>query len=175
MSFLVFDPQTDHARSFSLSPAWSRLRVQDPVWNCLILLERLFCVTCLFSSLACNLFVQSKTPWVDSACADCPGFLVLGAAPGPGFRLRLGASDSSPALAFCLMAPWATAWICCLQLPYHTCKNGTQAQVFTAQGGGHADLCVFKGGQACTFRICTSFFVTSLDCLTLLGARDCPL
>ena len=26
---------------------------------------------------------QEKTPWVDSACADCPGFLVLGAAPAP--------------------------------------------------------------------------------------------
>ena len=24
---------------------------------------------------------QGKAPWVDSACADCPGFLVLGSAP----------------------------------------------------------------------------------------------
>ena len=27
--------------------------------------------------------IQGKTPWVDSACADCPGFGVLGAAPAP--------------------------------------------------------------------------------------------
>ena len=26
---------------------------------------------------------QGKTPWVASACADCPGFLVLGAALAP--------------------------------------------------------------------------------------------
>ena len=31
-----------------------------------------------------------------------------------------------------------------------------------------------KGGQTCTFRTCTLFFVISLHCLTLLGARDCP-
>ena len=24
---------------------------------------------------------QGRTPWVDSACADCPGFLVPGATP----------------------------------------------------------------------------------------------
>ena len=24
--------------------------------------------------------IQEKTPWADSACADCPGFLVFGAA-----------------------------------------------------------------------------------------------
>ena len=35
-----------------------------------------------------------------------------------------------------------------------------------------------QGWQTCTFRMCTLFFVTSLHCchcLTLLGARDCPL
>ena len=26
---------------------------------------------------------QGKTPWVESTCADRPGFLVLGAAPAP--------------------------------------------------------------------------------------------
>ena len=34
---------------------------------------------------------------------DCPGFWILAAAPGPGFRLRLGASDCSPELAFCFI------------------------------------------------------------------------
>ena len=28
-------------------------------------------------------YTPANTPWVDSACADCPGFLVLGAAPAP--------------------------------------------------------------------------------------------
>ena len=28
-------------------------------------------------------FSQGKTPRVDPACADCPGFLVLGDAPAP--------------------------------------------------------------------------------------------
>ena len=32
-----------------------------------------------------------------------------------------------------------------------------------------------KGGQTCTFRTCTLFFVKCLHCLTLLEARDCPL
>ena len=32
-----------------------------------------------------------------------------------------------------------------------------------------------KGGQTCTFRTCTLFFAIFLRCLTLLGARDCPL
>ena len=30
-----------------------------------------------------NSQIQGKTPWVAPACADCPGFLVLGSAPDP--------------------------------------------------------------------------------------------
>ena len=41
---------------------------------------------------------QRKTPWVDSACADCPGFLVR-ALPVPGSRLRLGTPD-------CALGAW---------------------------------------------------------------------
>ena len=41
--------------------------------NTLIFLSLVFCFALVFS--------QGKTPWVDSACADCPGFLVLSAAP----------------------------------------------------------------------------------------------
>ena len=37
----------------------------------------------------------------------------------------LGAPDCSPGLAFCFMGPWTFAWICCPQLPYLPCKNGT--------------------------------------------------
>ena len=53
----------------------------------------------------------------------------------PGFHLRLGASDCSPALAFCFMGPWTFAWICCPQLPYHPCKNGTHSTSFYSTGG----------------------------------------
>ena len=63
--------------------------------------------------------------WVDSACADCPGFLVLVFWSCPGFHLRLGALDCSPGLAFRFMGPWTFAWMWCPQLPYRRCKNGT--------------------------------------------------
>ena len=79
--------------------------------------------------------IQRKTPWVDSACADCPGFSGPGCCSCPGFHLRLGASDCCSGLAFCFMGPWTFAWICCLQLPCHPCKTGRTAHVFTAQGG----------------------------------------
>ena len=79
--------------------------------------------------------LQGKTPWVDSACADCPGFLSLECCPRPGFHLRLGASDCAPGLAFCFMAPWTFARICCPQLPDHRCKNGTHSTCFYSTGG----------------------------------------
>ena len=47
---------------------------------------------------------QGKTAWLDSACADCPGFLILGAAPAPASTFRLGASDCAPGLAFCFIS-----------------------------------------------------------------------
>ena len=73
---------------------------------------------------------QGKTTWVDSACADCPGFLGPGCCSCPSFHLRLGASDCSPGLAFCFMGPWTFAWICCSRA-----KTGRTAHVFTAQEG----------------------------------------
>ena len=76
--------------------------------------------------------IQGKTAWVDPACADCPGFVVLGAAPAPG-----STSVSEPQIAhlasILLRGPFA--WICCPQLPYHPCENGTHSTCFTAQGG----------------------------------------
>ena len=82
--------------------------------------------------------IQGKTPWVDSACADCPGFWVL--APWVLLLPRLPPSSRSlglfPGLAFCFMGPWTFAWICCPQFPYYPCKKtGRTAHVFTAQGG----------------------------------------
>ena len=57
---------------------------------------------------------QGKTSWVDSECADCPGFSGPACCSCPGFHLRLGASDCSPRL-FCFVGPWTFAWICCPQ------------------------------------------------------------
>ena len=58
-----------------------------------------------------------------------------GCCSSPSFHLRLGASDSSPALAFCCKGPWTFAWIRCPQLPHHPCKNGTHSTSFYSTGG----------------------------------------
>ena len=57
---------------------------------------------------------QGKTPLVDSACADCPGFGVLGVAPAPASTFVSEPQDSSAGLAFCFMGPSTFGWICCL-------------------------------------------------------------
>ena len=71
-------------------------------------------------------FFQGKTPWVAPACADCPGFLVLGSAPAPASAwsriLRL-----FPWASILLHGPLDIAWICCPQLPCHPWKNGTHS------------------------------------------------
>ena len=80
--------------------------------------------------------VQGKTAWVDSPCADCPGFLVPGAADAPPPGRHPGASECAPGLAF---APWplrANSWICCPQLPCKPCKNGTHSTCFCLQHRG---------------------------------------
>ena len=81
---------------------------------------------------------QRKTPWVDSAYADCPGFLVLAAAllllsrlPPSSRSLRLFPWAS----IFCFMGSWTFAWICCPQLLYHPCKNGMHSTCFYKTGG----------------------------------------
>ena len=81
---------------------------------------------------------QEKTPWVAPACADCPGFLVLGSAPAP-------ASTWSRILR---LYPWASsllygalgqiAWICCPQLPRHVQKRDAQ-HMFLQHRGAHAE------------------------------------
>ena len=81
---------------------------------------------------------QEKPPWADSACADCPGFLHLGAVlprlPPSSRSLRL-----FPGLAFCFMGPWTFAWMWCPQLPYHLCKNGTHSTCFYSTRGAHTE------------------------------------
>ena len=81
-----------------------------------------------------SLIQSGKTPWVDSACADCPGFLVPGSAPVPGFHLGLGASDCSPGIAFCFAGPWTLLGSAARSSPTtrarkgrsaHTCLHGT--------------------------------------------------
>ena len=74
---------------------------------------------------------------------------VLVSGPGcyscPAFRLRLGASDCSPGLAFCFMGSWTFAWICCPQLPYHPCKNGMHSTCFYSTGGHTPILRIYLG------------------------------
>ena len=48
---------------------------------------------------------SGEIAWVDLACADCPGFLVLGATGAPPPELYPGTSDCAPELAFACMAP----------------------------------------------------------------------
>ena len=53
----------------------------------------------------------------------------------PGFHLGLGASDYSPALAFCLTGPWTLLGSATHSSPKTHAKTGRTAHVFTAQGG----------------------------------------
>ena len=50
-------------------------------------------------------------------------------------ELHPGASKRAPGLPFAFMALQANSWICCPQLPYHPCKNGTHSTCFGSTGG----------------------------------------
>ena len=94
--------------------------------------EKRLCATKLLPN-----FWRGKTRWVDSSCADCPGFPVLGAGDAPPPELHPGASECAPGLAFAFKALRANSWICRPQLPYHPSKTGRTAHVFAAQGVTH--------------------------------------
>ena len=95
---------------------------------------------------------QGNAPWVAPACADCPGFLVLGSAPAPTATLV-----SEPQIV-----PLASAFFAvralgdCLDLlpaaPPPPCKNGTHSTWFYSTGGhtprkrGHYERGLFTGG-----------------------------
>ena len=115
---------------------------------------------------------QGKTPWVDAACADCPGFSGPGCCSSPGFHLRLGASDCFPALAFCFRGPWTFAWICCPQLPYHPRKTGRTAHVFTAQGGTRREIAAANENQQKSTRNCQPFLICAIQCVPFRPARS---
>ena len=84
----------------------------------------------------CFFFLSpGETPWVDSACADCPWYSRPGWCWCPGSQLHPGGSDSAPALAFASWRLQANAWICCPQLPDHLCKNGTHSTSFSNTRG----------------------------------------
>ena len=69
---------------------------------------------------------QAKTPWVDPACADCPGFLVLGAAPAPASTF---ASDSI------LLHGALDIWLDLLPAaPLPPVQKRDAQHIFTAQG-----------------------------------------
>ena len=77
---------------------------------------------------------QGKTPWVDSACADCPGFLVLGAAHPLASTFVWEPQLVSPGLAF---GSWALGHLLgsARSSPTSRAKTGRTAQSFAAQGG----------------------------------------
>ena len=77
---------------------------------------------------------QGKTSWVDSACADCPGFLIRGAAGA-----HIPASSQERQIVPC-MAPSPFDWICCTQIDNHPCSNGTNSTTFCAQGDAHQEF-----------------------------------
>ena len=87
---------------------------------------------------------QRKTPCVDQSCADCPGFLVLGAGDAPPPELHPGASKCAPGLALALMPFEQNFWICCPQLAYHRCKNGTHSTCFCSTRG-HTPTIALQG------------------------------
>ena len=66
---------------------------------------------------------QGNTPWVAPACADCPGFLVVGSAPAPASTLA-SEPRNVPWASVLLYGPLDIAWICCPQLPT-VAKKGT--------------------------------------------------
>ena len=74
-----------------------------------------------------------NTPWAASACADCPGFLVL-------VLLLPRLPPWSQSLRLCcwasilLYGPLDIAWNCCPQLPHQPCKNGTHGTCFYSTG-----------------------------------------
>ena len=73
------------------------------------------CKVTVFRWLVCWKFTFSTRGWQPSNF-ECSFFA------RPGFRLRLGASDCSPRLAFRFIGPWTFSWMWCPQL-YHQCKN----------------------------------------------------
>ena len=81
-----------------------------------------------------------KGPYVDLACVESLVFwsrarlLLLPWLPASSPSLRLRPRTS---IKFCLMAPWTSAWICCLQPPYHPCKNRTHNLNFHNTEVGH--------------------------------------
>ena len=80
-------------------------------------------------------FFKENTPRVASACADCPGFLVLGAAPAPASTLVSEPQIVPPGLAFCYTGTWTLLGSAAHSSPATRAKKGCTARVCTAQGG----------------------------------------
>ena len=85
-----------------------------------------------------------KTPWVDSACADCAGFLVLGVVGAP-----LQASSRSlgvpppPTLVFAALPLGNLLGCCCSQLPHHPCnilQQNRKHSISFCSTRGHAPI-----------------------------------
>ena len=63
-------------------------------------------------------------PWIDSACAHCPGFWSRCC-----WVTRLPALSRSLRTSICFMALWTFPWIWCPQLLHQACENGTDTPV----------------------------------------------
>ena len=77
-------------------------------------------------------FYQGKTPWVGWACADCPGFLVLSAAPASASTF---VSEPQILPLGWHFASWALGHLLGSAAPYHWCKNRTHSTSFHSTGG----------------------------------------
>ena len=102
------------------------------------------------------LFLNSgKDPWVDSACADCPGFGVLGAAPALASTLVLERQIVPLGQHF---ASWAIGHLlgsAARSSLTTRAKTGRTAHVFTAQGGTRRLFSGLTRERPNIFRKCT--------------------
>ena len=106
------------------------------------------------------LLTRGKTPWVATACADCPGF-GPGFCPWPGFRPRLGASGCASGLAFCFTGPWTFLGSAARSSPTTRAKTGRTAHVLQHRGA-HTDWCTWAFRAENTFGV---YFFLSEDIL----------
>ena len=112
--------------------------------------------------------IQGKTHWADSACADCPGFFVLGAAP---------AQAPPPSSQSLRLFPWASillhggpwtsfACICCPQLPLPPVQKRDAQHMFLKHGGAHAEtwgLTILGGTQKVSLNMWTRMGCQTAD------------
>ena len=83
---------------------------------------------------------QGKTSRVDSACVDCPGFGVLGAAPAPASTFVSEPQIIPLGVAFALWAFGHLLGSAARSSLTTRAETGRPAQIFTAQGGARRKI-----------------------------------